>query len=144
MWDQVRQALNHSMLRMLDQVASMVPGLVALVVAMVFSAVLAGIVAFLLRRSLMGLQFDDRLLRWGFPSLAEWSPSKSPTLLVTRVVFWGIVLVGFLVGIAAFDSTLTSQLVFQLFAYLPNVVAALLVLLAGSVIARFLARSVLI
>ena len=45
---------------------------------------------------------------------------------------------------AAFDSTLTSQLVYELFAYLPNVVAAALVLLIGNVLARFLGRSVLI
>jgi len=69
---------------------------------------------------------------------------ESPTLLVTRILFWGVVLVGFLIGIAAFDSTLTSELVYRLFAYLPNVIAALVVLLAGNVIARFLARSVLI
>src|SRR6266404_5352600 len=144
MWEQVQQALNQSMVRVLNELASLVPGLVALVIAMLFSTVLAWILAFLLRRSLVGLHFDDRLQRWGFPSLAEWSPAKSPTLLVTRIVFWAVVLIGFLIGISAFDSTLTSQLVFQLFAYLPNVVAALLVLLAGSVIARFLARSVLI
>ena len=46
--------------------------------------------------------------------------------------------------LAAFDSTITSQLVYQLFAYLPNVAAAVLVLLIGNILARFLARSVLI
>jgi hypothetical protein len=48
------------------------------------------------------------------------------------------------VGIAAFDANLTSQLVRNLFAYLPNVLGAVLVILVGSIIARFLARSVLI
>jgi hypothetical protein len=144
MWEQVQQALNQSMVRVLNELASLVPGLVALVIAMLLSTAVAWILAFLLKRSLLGLRFDDRLQRWGFPALAEWSPSKSPTLLVTRVVFWIVVLVGFLVGIAAFDSTLTSELVFRLFAYLPNALAALFVLLAGNVIARFLARSVLI
>jgi hypothetical protein len=144
MWEQVQQALNQSMVRVLNELASLVPGLVALVIAMLLSTAVAWILAFLLKRSLLGLRFDDRLQRWGFPALAEWSPSKSPTLLVTRVVFWIVVLVGFLVGIAAFDSTLTSELVFRLFAYLPNALAALFVLLAGNVIARVLARSVLI
>ena len=74
----------------------------------------------------------------------DWAPGKSPTLLLARVVFWGVVLVGFLIGIAAFDSTLTSQLVFQLFGHLPNVLAAVVVLVVGNIVARFLARSVLI
>lgn len=144
MWEQAQQALNQSMIRVLNQLAGMVPGVVALVVAVVFSTLIAGALYFVLRRTLTGLQFDDRLLQWGFRSVADWSPAKSPTLLLARVVFWGVVLIGFLIGVAAFDSTLTSRLVFQLFAYLPNVVAAAAVLVVGNIVARFLARSVLI
>jgi hypothetical protein len=144
MWEQVQQALNQSMIRVLNEFASLVPGVVALVIAVVFSALLAGVLYFVLRRTLTSLDFDERLAKWGFRSLAEWSPEKSPSLLAARLVFWGIMLVGFLIGVAAFDSTLTSQLVFQLFAYLPNVIAAAIVLLVGSVIARYLSRSVLI
>ncbi len=63
---------------------------------------------------------------------------------MTRIVAWTVILLGLLVGVAAFDATLTSQLVVSLFGYLPNVIAAVLLLLAGNVCARFLARSVLI
>jgi hypothetical protein len=49
-----------------------------------------------------------------------------------------------LIGLAAFDATLISELVLRLFAYLPRILTAVVVLLVGSVIARFLARSVLI
>ena len=51
---------------------------------------------------------------------------------------------GFLIGIAAFDFEWTYLFVQSIFAYIPNVLAALLVLLVGNIIARFLARSVLI
>jgi hypothetical protein len=144
MWEQVQQALNQSMIRMLNELASLLPGMVALIVAVIFSTLLAGVMYFVLRRTLAGLQFDDKLTRWGFPTLADWAPSKSPSLLVARIVFWSVVLVGFLIGVAAFDSALTSRLVYQMFVYLPNVLAAALVLLAGNLTARFLARSVLI
>src|SRR5205814_4732085 len=77
-------------------------------------------------------------------ALAEWSPSSSPTLVVTRLTAGIILLIGFLIGISAFDGTLPSQLVIRLLAYLPDVMAAIVVLIAGSIIARFLARSVLI
>src|SRR5262249_46149106 len=113
-------------------------------VALLVSSLVAWILAFILRRSLTGIHFDDWLATWGLSSLAEWSPTRSPTLLVTRVVFWAIIFVGLLIGIAAFDATWTSQLVTSLFAYLPNIVGALLVLLVGSIVARFLSRSVLI
>lgn len=144
MWQQAQQALNQSMIRVLNELASLVPGVLALVVAVLFSALLGGIVYVILRRFLVAVQFDERVLHWGLRSIAEWSPNKSPSLLLSRIVFWTIVLVGFFIGVAAFDSTLTSELVLQLFNYLPNVIAAALVLLIGSIIARFVARSVLI
>ena len=144
MWDQVGQALSHSMTKMLSQLASLVPGIVALVTALFVSALVAWVLTAILRRSLIGFDFDRRVAQWGFPGLAEWSPASSPTLLLTRAIAWTIVLIGFLIGISAFDGALPSQLVIRLFDYLPNVMAAIVVLVAGSIIARFLARSILI
>jgi hypothetical protein len=144
MWDQIGQALDYSMTRMLSQLASLLPGLVALIAALLVSALVAWVFATALRRSLDSLDFDRRVAQWGFSGLAEWSPSKSPARLVTRAIAWTIMFIGFLVGISAFDVALTSQMVNRLFGYLPNVLAAVLVLAVGSLIARFLARSVLI
>jgi len=144
MWDQVGQALSQSMNRMLSEMASLLPGVVALIAALLVSAVVAWLLAAILRRSLSRVDFDRRVSQWGFPALAEWSPAKSPTLLGTRAIAWMVMLIGFLIGISAFDAALISQFVIRLFAYLPNVLAAVVVLAAGSIVARFLARSVLI
>jgi hypothetical protein len=144
MWDEVGKALSHSMTRMLTQIAGLVPGVVALMTALVISALLAWVVAAILRRALLSFDFDRRVAQWGLPSPAEWSSSSSPTLLLTRTIAWTIVLMGFLIGISAFDGALPSQFVVRLFTYLPDVIAAVVVLIAGSIIARFLARSVLI
>jgi hypothetical protein len=124
--------------------ASLLPGLAALVVALLISIVVGCILAAVVRRLLSSMQFDDRLPRWGFPSVAEWSPMKSPTLLVSRAIAALVILTGFLIGIAAVDADWTSQLARSVFAYIPNLLGAALVLLVGNVIARFLARSVLI
>jgi hypothetical protein len=144
MWEEVGQSLRQSMTQTLSQLASLLPGIVALVTALILSALIAWVVSAILRRSLSSFDFDRRVAQWGFPGLAEWSPSSSPTLLVTRVFAWIIVLIGFLIGISAFNGALPSQFVARLFAYLPDVMAAIVVLVAGSIIARFLARSVLI
>jgi hypothetical protein len=120
------------------------PGLVALIVALLISVVLAWILAIVVRRLLVSLRFDERLVRWGFPSPAEWSPMKSPSILVSRFVAALVIMTGLLIGVSAFDAELTSLFVHSVFAYLPNIVGAMLVLLLGNIIARFLARSVLI
>ena len=144
MWDQIKQALTQSTARFLTRFANLLPGVAALIVALLISIVLGCILAAIVRRLLASMQFDQRLSRWGFPSLAEWSPSKSPTLLVSRAIAALVIVAGFLIGIAAFDAEWTSLLARSIFAYIPNMLGAALVLLFGSIIARFLARSVLI
>ena len=97
-----------------------------------------------LRRFLRSIDFDERVVRWGFPDLAEWSPGRSPSLLFIRIVSWTIFILGLLAGISALDATLPSMLVVRLFGYIPNVLAALIVFAVGLFAARFLGRSVLI
>jgi len=144
MWEQVKQALVDSTARFLTRFANLLPGLAALIIALLLSAVLAWILAAIVRRVLAGLHFDERLGRWGFSSLAEWSPMNSPTRLISRSVAALVMISGFLIGIAAFDLDWTYLFVQKMFAYIPDVLAALVVLLVGNVLARFLARSVLI
>jgi Conserved TM helix len=144
MWNQVRQALNESSVRVIKQVANLLPGIAALIVALAVSGFLAWIIASVVRHSLRRLNFDDRVGTWGLQSLADWSPSNTPTTVVTRAVWWIIMLLGLLIGISAFDATLTSKFVEHVFSYLPNVLAALILLIGGTFAARFLSRSVLI
>jgi hypothetical protein len=144
MWDEVGQALSQSMTRILTEIAGLLPGVVALITALLVSALIAWAIAAILRRALTSFDFDRRVAEWGFRATAEWSPHSSPTRLLTRAIAWIIVFLGFLIGISAFDGALPSQFVVRLFTYLPDVMAAVAVLIAGSVIARFLARSVLI
>jgi hypothetical protein len=69
---------------------------------------------------------------------------KSPTRLISRSVGALVMVSGFLIGIAAFDFDWTYLFVQKMFAYIPDVLAALIVLFVGNVLARFLGRSVLI
>jgi hypothetical protein len=144
MREHVKQALDQSATRFLTALTRLLPGLVALIVALLISVVLAWILAIVVRRLLVSVRFDERLVRWGFPSPAEWSPMKSPSILVSRFVAGLVIMTGLLIGVSAFDAELTSLLVRSVFAYVPNIVGAMLVLLMGNIIARFLARSVLI
>src|ERR1035438_4738332 len=127
MWDQVRQTLNQSTVGALSRLASLLPGLLALLAAVLFSALLAWLIAIVLHRVLRAIRFDERLDNWGFTGLAEYSPQQSPALLVTRAVAGSIVLSGLILGLGAFEATLTSQIALRVFEYLPNVATAVLV-----------------
>lgn len=144
MWYQVKQALDQSTRLFLTRLASLLPGIVALIVALLVALILAVVIAVVVRRLLVRMSFDERLAQWGFASVGSWSPMNSPALLVSRLLAALVIFCGFLIGLAAFDPELTSLLARTVFAYIPNIVGALIVLAAGSIIARFLARSVLI
>jgi uncharacterized membrane protein len=143
-WNQVEEALAQSTARFLTRFATLVPGLAALILALLFSIFLATILAIAVRRLLNGLQLEERLVRWGFASMAEWPAMKKPALFVSRVIAGLVIFIGFLIGITAFDAEWTSLLARSTLAYIPNILGAVLVFLVGSIVARFLARGVLI
>lgn len=144
MWLQIKEALAQSTTRFLTRFAGLLPGLVAFIVAIVVSLVVAIVLAFLIRRLLDGLEFEKHLSSWGFGSMEDWSPTNRPTLLVARSIAFLVIVIGFVIGIAAFNAQWTTMLAQALFAYIPNIIGAVLVLLVGVIVARFLGRSVLI
>jgi len=144
MLEQAKQALAQSTERFLTKFASILPGIVALIFAFLASIVLAWVLAVLVRRLLLTMRFDERLARWGWYSTTESSSMNSPTQLVSRGIALFVIVTGLLIGVAAFDAELTTLLVRTIFGYLPNIIGAVLVLLVGTIIARFIARSVLI
>ncbi|MGA7343853.1 MAG: hypothetical protein WBE72_00375 [Terracidiphilus sp.] len=143
-WGHMSEALHESVFRVLSMLIAVLPGILAFFVALaIFSLIGMGISA-LMRRVLTLFKFDDRLAR-GHGN-AEWTPSTSPTGLAARFSFWACVLLGLIIGVAAFDTSYAAgaTLPMSLLPYITHAVGAVLLLIAGNLIARYLARSVLI
>jgi hypothetical protein len=119
------------------------PGVLAFLIALVL-AVLAGLAArWIISRTLRRIEFDGWVERW-VSGLGEWWPARSPTLLVSRLVYWLVVLLGLVIGLTAISPEVSSRLLVRIVDYLPSVVVSVLVLMAGMLTARFLSRAVLI
>lgn len=144
MWSQIEEALGESLRRVLTSLASLLPGLAALLLSVLLAAILGGLIRWVLVRLLRAFRFDERLERWGVSAIAEWSPERSPTLLAGRLAHWILVLLGAMVGLAALDPTLMTTMLGRLGTYLPNVFMAGLLVIVGTILARFLSRGVLI
>ena len=144
MWEQAREVLSESFGHVLTSATSILPGVLAFLLILLLSVALAWILRTALRRSLTKLDFDRCVVRWGLSELADWAPSRSPTLLLAGVAYWSIILLGVLTGVGTLSATLSSQLTLGMLAVLRVIATSLIVLLVGIVIARFLARGVLI
>ncbi|MBI4902175.1 MAG: hypothetical protein HY820_00980 [Acidobacteria bacterium] len=144
MWNEANQILRQAADRIIRGIGDFLPGLLAFVLVLVLSLLFAWVVRGMVRRSLRRFDFDRRAGEWGVSMLSEWSPTKSPTMLMARAAFWTVVVVGGLIGISVLNANLTNMLAIRLFSYLPNVLAAVLIVIAGTIAARLLARGVLI
>ena len=144
MWEQINGLLTEASNRIVVGVANFLPGVLALFLILLVTLIVAAVVRFGLRRLLRGIDFDNLVVQWGFQEISEWAPRQQPTLLITRIVSWSILILGLLLGISALDAALPSLLVVRVFEYIPNIIAAFLVLAVGTFAARFLARNVLI
>lgn len=143
-WRHMSDALHQSLYRVLSLFIAVLPGILAFFVALAIFTLIGMAISAISRRVLTLVKFDDRIAR--NRGNVEWTPSSSPTGLVARVSFWICVLLGLIIGIAAFDTSYAAgtALPISILPYFTHAVGAILLLIAGNLIARFLARSVLI
>lgn len=143
MWHGVIDTLGDSMERVLGRLAALLPGIFAFVVAVVIFALVGWGLAWVVRRCLVALRFDERAGQ-GTETLSEWSPRQTPTRLIAGLVFWTFFVIGIAVGIEAFGASTDSMIAVGVLAYLPKLIGAAVILIVGNLIARVLSRGVLI
>jgi len=143
-WHHMSDALHQSIYRVLTLLIAMLPGVLAFFVALTVFTLIGMAISALLRRVLTIAKFDDYLARTR--GSADWTPATSPTAIVARGSFWAFILLGLIIGVSAFDASYATAatLPISLLPYLTHIVGAIFLLIAGTLIARFLARSVLI
>ena len=146
LWHQVGDSLSASMHRSFVKLASFLPGILALLIAVLIMTGIGALLSIAVRRILTRIHFDERLSRNTAASVSDFSPSSSPTLLISRIVFWGCVVLGFVIGISALDASYSNsaQVSIFLLPYVAHSIGAIILLAAGTLLARFLSRSVLI
>jgi hypothetical protein len=143
-WHHMSDALHQSLYRVLSLLIAILPGILAFFVALAVFTAVGMFLSAMLRRVLTWAKFDERLAR--DRGSADWTPSTSPSALIARASFWACVLLGLIIGVSAFDASYATAttLPISLLPYLTHAVGAIFLLIAGNLIARFLARTVLI
>jgi hypothetical protein len=139
-------ALEQSVNRVLSLLVSILPGVLAFILAIALLSLLGVFLSFVLRRILTSLKFDERMQRNNISGIADWSPAHSPTALAGRITFWSCALLGLIIGVLTLDTSYQSNsaLPFSLLPYITRSIGAIFILVVGNLIARFLARTVLI
>ncbi len=121
------------------------PAVLTVLVILLLGAVVTWIARRVVYWLLVAIRFDRLVAQTGMANTIERtrlfrSPADFGARLVKGFLWLGIVLL----ALSAADTTLTQNLVARFVNYLPDLVTAALVLLLGSVVSKFLARSALL
>ena len=128
-----------------EQAVASLSSLLGMLVLIVLGLVVGWVAKQIVYGVLHLLRFDRLCDRLGVGMVVERTGlARSSSHLAAEIVQGLIVLTALLAGLNALGTPLTRNLVERTFLYLPHLLAAVLVLVGGVLVSRFLGRSVLI
>ncbi len=143
MWEQTKRTFLDALDRVIQGIARLLPSVLGMLILVLLSTLLALLVRALVRRVCTRLDVDRRLREWGVAAPVQ-AGRTPPSRIAERVAGWTIVVMGFVVGLNILESTATSELALRLLGYVPHVLVALVILVAGMAVSRAVERGILI
>lgn len=125
------------------QLVNFVPKLLAVVVILFFGWVIAKLVRTAMKRILELIQFDKFAQKSGLEAFMS-SGNVNVTLssIISQVMYWLVIIMFVITGANMLGLSEVAQLLHDLAAYLPRIILAILVMIFGTLLARFINRLV--
>ena len=132
-----------SMNQFLQEIASFFPKLIAVIIIIFFGWIIATLSKIAVKRFLKWIKFDKFSDRSGLESYLqsdEYDVSLSG--IISQIIFWLVILLFVITGANALGLTEIADMLKQLAHYLPKVIVAIVVLIFGTLLSRFVNRLV--
>ncbi len=130
--------LREPVVAMLTKVWSYVPNLVAAIVILLVGWLLAKVIASIVERVLEVARVDMAAEKAGLNDiLAKGDVKKSFSEILAAIVYWLIILVVIATAVQPLRLTVAADLMSRLIDYIPNIVAAIFVLIFGGLLSTF-------
>ncbi|MGW0230861.1 mechanosensitive ion channel family protein [Actinopolymorpha singaporensis] len=126
----------------LDRVIGFLPNLVGFLVLLVIGYIVAKLVAAAVRKILDKVGVDRRLHESHAHRYLSVLAGDSPAHLVARLVFWLIFLIFVFVAVGVLHIAALTTFMYKIIAYLPNIVAAILIFVIAAILAGLVAAAV--
>jgi hypothetical protein len=134
-----------SILESWRKIASFGPSLLQLIIILILGFIIAYLLKLVVRYLLTLVRFDVLSYRVGLSSvLTKSSIERTPTEVVTLVIYWCALFLFFLIALGALNISVADNLIVSIFAYIPRFVIAIFIFLIGYFLSRFLSRAALI
>lgn len=121
------------------------PNLLAMLLILIIGIILSRIIRMIVVKLLIATKFDSWSDRMGFTKLMRkgnlWA---KPSIIFGGIIFWVLIIITLMTALSALNVSVISHLVEQFFGYIPRVISAVIILIAGYLISGFVSRAVLI
>jgi len=129
----------------LQKLAHFLPNFFAALIVFAIGLLLAWVVKIVIMKLLKLLKFDALSVRMGVSeTLKKMAVRESPEKLMGRFFYWLTATIFFIVSLYLLELPAIEHLLEKLLLYLPNVLIAAVILLAGVILANFMGRATLI
>ena len=116
------------------------PQLVGAIVILIVGYFVAKILQAVVGRILQGIGFDGWMERAGIKRFFERADTRqTPASILGKLVFWFVFIIAIVMATDALGIRQVSAVFSQLIAYIPNIIAAILILILASLLANFVA-----
>src|SRR5215204_6761836 len=118
---------------------SYIPQLIGAVVILIFY-IIAKVLQAIIGRVLQAVGFDRWMERGGIKQFFDRAETnQTPHSILGKLVFWFVFIVAITMAADALGIPQVSAVLAQLIAYIPNIIAAILILILAALLANFLA-----
>src|SRR5215212_2158602 len=135
----ILQSLQNTLDRFLEYIPQLIGAIVILVIGYIVARVLKAVIA----RVLQAIGFDGWMERGGIKQFFDRAQTReTPATVLGTLVFWLVFIIAITMAADALGIRQVSAVLGQLIAYIPSIIAAILILVLAALLANFLASIV--
>src|SRR5215213_615070 len=135
--------ISQSVQRAIDDLLGFLPRLIGFLIILLIGFLIAKALQKVISLALEKAGIDRALREGGSGAAVDRiAPDIKPSALIGQVVFWFVFLGALSIAISSLGITALNDFLADVFSYLPNIVAAILIFVAAAAVASFLARAV--
>jgi small-conductance mechanosensitive channel len=129
------QPLQDALSTFLNYLPQLIGAVIILIVGYIIARVLMSVVA----RLLQGIGFDRWMERAGIKQVFDRAETReTPATVIAKLIFWFVFIIAIVMATDALGIPQVSEVFAQLIAYIPNIIAAILILILAALLANFL------
>src|SRR5215203_4692629 len=133
------QPLQDALNTFLNYVPQVIGAIIILIIGYIVATVLQAVVS----RVLQGIGFDSWMERGGIKQFFDRAETReTPATILGKLVFWFVFIIAITMATDALGIPQVSAVLGQLVAYIPRIIAAILILILAALLANFLSSIV--